>query len=211
MKRKAIIFGATGKTGVQICKQLAAQKIPYSVFVRKESAEKLSNNEGTLVKGDVMNPDDVNAAMKDGSYTDVVISLGSKSLKANTLRSQGTDNILIAMKNNKCEGTVHVISALGVGESWSQLKWSSKLLTNLMLKAVMTDHGVQEILVIDSGYKYHIIRPVGLKDNAPNGEVHVQDEGYLPSQAIQRADVAKYLVDSLVENKEGFSSICEKK
>ena len=48
-------------------------------------------------------------------------------------------------------------------------------------------------------------------DGNPKGVVHVQSEGHLPSQAIQRADVAKYLLDSLLEGRDGFSSICEKK
>jgi len=211
MNKKAIVFGATGKTGVQICKQLQDQNIPYSVFVREESANKLENSQGTVVHGNVMNPDDIGAALKDASYTDIIISLGSKSLKANTVRSQGTANILKAFKSNSSKVTVHVISALGVGESWKQLKWHSKVLTNLILKQVMIDHGVQERFVTESDCKYHIIRPVGLKDNEATGDVHVQADGYLPSQAIQRADVAKYLVDSLVSNTYGFSSICEKK
>ena len=74
----------------------------------------------------------------------------------------------------------------------------------------MNDHNEQEKCLMNSSFPYHVLRPVGLKDGASNGEVHVQNEGYLPSNSIQRADVAKYLVKSLLENKTGVSGICQK-
>ncbi len=208
MKRKAIVFGATGKTGVHICDQLAAQKIQYAIFARSESAGKVSKDQKTILTGDVMNPSDVKDAVSSDEYSDVIIALGSKALRGSTIRSKGTENIIAAVKEADISATIHVISALGVGESWDQLKWHAKLLSNLLLKSVMNDHAIQEKMVIDSQLKFHIIRPVGLKDGEATDTVHVQEKGYLPKEYIQRADVAKYLIDSLLENKEGFSSIC---
>jgi len=75
----------------------------------------------------------------------------------------------------------------------------------------MTDHNKQEKYLKSNSLPYHIIRPVGLKDGDSKGEVHVQNEGLLPSYSIQRADVAKFLVKSLLESKTGVSGICQKK
>jgi hypothetical protein len=65
------------------------------------------------------------------------------------------------------------------------------------------------MIVINSSKPFHIIRPVGLKDGASKGEVHVQNEGFLPSSSIQRVDVAKYLVNALLKDKTGISGICQ--
>jgi nucleoside-diphosphate-sugar epimerase len=210
MKRNILIFGATGKTGNQICKELQLRKIKSSIFVREESSKKIEPDGMRLILGNVLNIKDVQAAFKNESYTDVVIALGSKDLKKSVVRSKGTEHIIKAMEENQIKSNIHLISAMGVGNSWNQLKWHSKLISNLLLKSVMIDHQLQEEFVTQSSYQYHIIRPVGLKDGESKGGVHVQPEGYLPSNTILRADLAKYLMDSLEENQTGISAVCQK-
>jgi uncharacterized protein YbjT (DUF2867 family) len=72
----------------------------------------------------------------------------------------------------------------------------------------MEDHTAQENQVMNSSFPYHIIRPVGLKDGEALGQIHVQNAGKLPSSTIQRADVAKFLVDSLMKGETGVNGIC---
>ncbi len=211
MKRNIIIFGATGKTGLQICSELNSRNITTSAFVRGESSGKLNPEGMRIIKGDVLELKDVKAAFEKETYTDVIIVLGSKALKNSFVRSKGTENIIKSMELGHTKSKIHLISALGVGDSWSQLKWHAKLLSNVLLKSVMEDHHKQEEFVTNSPFQYHIIRPVGLKDGKSLGEVHVQPEGFLPVSTVIRADVAKYLVDSLVEDRSGTSAICQKK
>ena len=211
MDRKVIVFGATGKTGIHICNELELQSIPYSVFVREQSSNKISNSSIEVKRGDVLNSQEVENSFQNENYTDVIIALGSKDLKSVKIRSIGTKNIVNAMMKNQSGATIHMISALGVGNSWSQLKWHAKLISNLLIKSTMNDHAAQEKVVTGSSYSYHIIRPVGLKDGASLGEVHVQNDGFLPSNYIQRTDVAKFLVSSLLEGKTGTDGICQKK
>lgn len=210
MNRKVIVFGATGKTGIQICKELELNNVTYSVFVRETSSDKITNQIIKIKKGDVLNEQEVNRAIENEEYTDVIIALGSKDLKGSGIRSKGTQNIVKALIKSKCSASIHVISALGVGDSWNQLKWHGKLICNLLIKSTMNDHTEQENIVIENSNPYHIIRPVGLKDGESIGDVHIQNDGFLPSNSIQRADVAKYLVKSLFDNKTGISGICQK-
>lgn len=130
-------------------------------------------------------------------------------MKGSDIRTRGTENIIKAMKLNSSVARIHVVSALGVGESWSQLKWHAKLISNLLLKSVMNDHKNQEGIVTESQFQYHIIRPVALKDGNATANIYTNSEGFLPSNYITRADVAKYMVDCLIAEKTGFSSICE--
>jgi nucleoside-diphosphate-sugar epimerase len=210
MSGKVIVFGATGKTGHQICLQLESKQIPYDVFVRKSSAKKIANSPSQIKTGDVLNAQAIEAAFENETYTDVIISLGSKDLKSANVRSVGTKNILAALKNSQEKPTIHIVSALGVGDSWSQLNWISKLFCKLFINKAMKDHGEQEMLVTKSSFPYHIIRPVGLQDGEPLGEVHVQNEGMMPGYSIKRAEVAAFLVNSLIDGKRGFSGICQK-
>lgn len=210
MKRNIMVFGATGKTGSHVCEQLNEKNIPYSVFVRKGSSEKLSESPANIITGDVLNINDVGRAFDGEVFTDVIICLGSRDLKGSKIRSVGTKHIIDHLNLKESTITsIHIVSALGVGDSWSQLNWLGKLFCNLLIKNTMKDHGEQENVVLSSRYPFHIIRPVGLKDGEASGRVHVQNEGILPSNSIQRADVADFLVSSLLENKRGISGICQ--
>ncbi len=210
MNRNIIVFGATGKTGQLICKELSLNNLTYTVFVREESTHKIADSAVKIKNGNVLNAEDVQLAFENETYTDVIIALGSKDLKGSRIRSMGTKNSIDALKNTSSKSHIHAISALGVGESWSQLNWFGKLICNLLIKSAMTDHNEQEKFLMNSAFPYHILRPVGLKDGESKGEVLVQNEGFLPSNSIQRSDVAKFLVQNLLENKTGVSGICQK-
>ena len=72
----------------------------------------------------------------------------------------------------------------------------------------MLDHNLQEEIVTKSFPEYHIVRPVELTNGDLTGKIHDRKEGFLPGSKISRADVAKYLVEAMLNNKNGFSSIC---
>lgn len=208
MSKKVIVFGATGNTGVQICKALESHSIIHSAFVRENSASKIDSKSTEILLGSVLDSTQVSTIFKEQSFTDVVIALGSKDLKSSGIRSKGTKNIVDAIQNSGQQCHLHVISAMGIGESWSQLKWHAKLISKLLIKSTMNDHTEQEKIIKSSTFPYHIIRPVGLKDGAATGNTHVQNEGYLPSNSIQRSDLAEYIVSSLLNDKTGVSGIC---
>lgn len=209
MHRKVLLFGATGKTGLHLIKSLKAAKIDFHLFVREQSIAKLGGEQYDIIRGDVLDPQAVYNAVREHDFTDIIISLGSQAIKNAGIRAEGTKHIIDALKGNQKIAKIHVISALGVAESASQLSWLSKFFVKFLLKSVMNDHEAQEKIVQASGQTFHIVRPVGLKDGAATGKVLVQNQGVLPKNTIQRADVAQYLVDSLIGDREGYSSICQ--
>jgi len=81
MEKKIVVFGATGNTGIEICKELKLRNINYSVFVRKGSESKLVDDNVNVVFGDVLNPSDVDSLFNKNDYTDV-IALGNRNFKA---------------------------------------------------------------------------------------------------------------------------------
>ena len=75
---KAILFGATGKTGIEICKELERQSIPFTSFVRTGSEKKLPNKETSFINGDVMNPTEVKKAIDTHSaFVNIHVELTS--------------------------------------------------------------------------------------------------------------------------------------
>lgn len=208
MNRKIIVFGATGNTGIKICEELSKLNMKHSAFVRKGSEGKVTNKFTEVIQGDVLVKEDVNNALSKQSFTDIIIALGSRSLKISNIRSHGTKNIIDVLNENATSSRIHVVSAHGVRDSWASLKWYEKLLSKLFLSKTLIDHEEQENLIITNSGGYHIIRPVALKNAAPTGKIHSQSEGPLPYGDITRGDVAKYLVSSILEDKTGVSSIC---
>lgn len=209
MSKKVIIFGASGKTGIEICKQLNNANIQHSAFVRTGSEVNIKTQKTEFIFGNVLDKNDIEKAFTTNEFTDVVIALGSRDFKTSFIRSETTENIVDTLNKLSLKYNIHLVSALGVNESWVQLNWLNKLFCKLFIKNAMIDHGLQENIVVKSNQNFHIVRPVGLKDGEAIGSIIVQPEGFLPYNDIRRADVAKYLVDSLLKERTGFSSICK--
>ncbi len=207
--RKVIVFGATGKTGQQICQKLSVNDIQHFAFVRQGSEEKIKTQTTKLIFGNVLDKDDIEPAFMANHFTDVVIALGSRDLRKSDIRSKGTKNIIDVLNKLSATCKIHVVSALGVGESWTQLNWFSKLICKVLISNAMKDHELQEETIVNSGFEFHIIRPVGLTDGLATGKIIIQNSGILPNNTISRSDAAQYLVDSLLSDQSGFSSICK--
>ena len=207
MKHKVIVFGASGATGVKICEALAKFNIEHTAFVRKGSETKLTTPASKIYFGEVLNYDDVEKALKSDLYSDVIIALGSHSLKDDSIRSKGTENIVTVLNNNQINAKVHAVSANGVGESANGLSWFNKLIVRLFLKNAMKDHEKQEGIVETNPGGYHIVRPVGLRNYPAKGNVCSDSNGKVPKNVISREDVAEYIVNSMLQGIDGKHSI----
>ena len=118
-------------------------------------------------------------------------------------------NIVESLKSNSQRSKLHVISAHGIGDSWNRLKWYEKLISKLLIGKTMEDHELQEEIVRTNSGGFHIIRPVALKNDAPTGKIFCSNDEAMPNGSIARADVAKYLVDSMLNDTSGEDSICK--
>ena len=209
MNRKIIIFGATGNTGIEICRKLEENSLNYSVFIRKGSEAKLHTSDAQIITGNVLEPADVNGAINEYDYTDIIIALGSRDFKSGSIRANGTRNIINSLKSSGKKAKIHVVSANGVGASWTNLSWIEKLFCRLVIPKAMKDHELQEKIVKNNTEDYHIIRPVGLSNDTGTGKVTAEIEKALPKRKVSRANVACYLVESMIENVSGEHSICD--
>jgi len=193
-----IIFGSTGTIGKHLIKQSLEKGFQVTAFCRDR--KKLSEvNHPNLIKdvGDVFNINDVTKAVKGQDV--VIVTLGSGKNRKSIVRSEGTKNIISAMKTN---GLSRLIcqSTLGTGDSNNNLNFFWKhIMFGWFLKQVFLDHELQEKYIRESNLNWTIIKPAAFTD----GE---KTENYLHGFStsdksiklkISRADVADFILKQI--------------
>lgn len=195
---KLAIFGATGKTGIELVKQSLERGHAVTAFVRDPARLAIENKNLTFVTGDVFDPVSVAQAVKGQDA--VVCALGAGSeLKKTTVRTTGTINIIHGMQENDVKRLM-VVTAMGVGESWDTLSLLNKLFFAILLKSSRDDHETQEAAVKESDLDWTIIRPSGLTDTPRTGVYNVGENIPATTSKIARADVADLILKELEQN-----------
>ncbi len=186
---RVIVFGATGKTGQQVCRQALAQGYRVTAFTR--SAHKIDRQDAALevAQGDVMDSESVAAAL--AGHDAAIIALGSNGLRDRTTLSAGTANVVAGMCDHSV-GRLVVLSAAGVGESWRQVPWLPRLMFRTLLRNIYADHTAQEGLVRESSLDWTIVRAAILTDVPASGRYTADNVGRVGR--IGREDLAHFLV-----------------
>ena len=195
---KLAIFGATGKTGLELVKQALEKEYTVTAFVRTAARLTIVNERLNIVTGDVFDPETVTQAIDGQDAVLCVLGVGS-DLKKTTVRTTGTINIISAMRANNVKRLI-VVTAMGVGESWNTLSMVNKFFFATMLKSSRTDHEAQETAVKNSGLDWTIIRPSGLTDTPRTGIYQVGENIPATTSKIARADVADLILKELEQN-----------
>ena len=195
---KLVIFGATGKTGIELVKQALEKGHAVTAFVRDPARMAIEGENLTLVTGDVFDPASVNQAVQGQDA--VVCALGAGSdLKKTTVRTAGTINIISAMQKNNVKRLM-VVTAMGVGESWDNMSLFNKFFFATLLKSSRDDHEKQEAAVKESELDWTIVRPSGLTDTPRTGVYEVGENIPANTSKIARADVADLILKELEQN-----------
>ena len=194
---KLTIFGASGKTGVELVKQALEKDHEVTAFLRDPARLPVQHDQLETVTGDVLTGENIADAVQGQDA--VVCVLGSNDLKKTNIRSTGTANIIQAMKQENIQRFI-VVSAMGTGDSWDTLSTASKFLYATVLKSSREDHEAQEAAVKDSGLDWTIIRPSGLTDEPKTGAYEVGENIPAKTPRIARADVADLILKELEQN-----------
>jgi len=195
---KIAIFGATGKTGIELVKQALDHSHEVTVMVRDSKRLPTFSKGITVITGDFSNLDGVKATVQGQDA--VICTLGSRELYKNSgLRTLGTKAIIAAMKEEDVKRLI-VMSSMGIGESWNCLPTFSRILFKLVMPAAREDHEAQESAVKSSGLDWTIIRPSGLT-NEPIVTNYQYGKYIKPKTSrISRANVADLILKVVEEN-----------
>lgn len=200
------VFGASGLTGSETVYQaledgdsvIGLTRNPSNLKVPAGSGgdaagNALENPNLTMIAGDVTKKSDVDKVFET-DIDGVVIALGGKSSDVGeTMLTDGTKNIIAAMKEKGVK-RVAVLTSIGAGDSEDQAPFFFKVLMWTAMKKIFVDKNNQEEAVFNSGLDYCVVRPGGLTVDPPTGVVNViEGEG----GSIARADVAQFCLDAI--------------
>ena len=196
---KLAIFGATGKTGLELVKQALDRGHSVTAFGRDPDRLSIEDKRLRFVTGDVFDPAAVDLTVKGQDA--IICALGAGSdLKKTTVRTTGTINIISSMNKYDVKRLL-VITAMGVGESWNTLSLINKIFFATLLKSSRDDHESQESAIKECGLDWTIIRPSGLQDTPRTGVYDFGENILATNSRISRADVADLILNEL-EKKE---------
>lgn len=201
------IFGATGKTGLELCRQAHAKGHDVTAYVR--SAAKLGDLVGRVrvVKGEL---DDTQAIARAVEKADAVVSaLGTVDRKSNTVLSDATRRIISAMEAERASRLI-AITSLGCGVSRDQVNsLIMRLLIKTLAKEIWADKNRQEEVIRQSAIDYLIVRPGGLTDKPASGSWTVlrKGESHKGRQMVARADVAAFILERIEQGELGQEAL----
>ena len=143
------VFGASGLTAQECVYQalrdghsvVGLTRNPANVVIPKGSGgdkadQPLTNDQLTVIAGDVTKQSDVDKVFSTGKIDGVVIALGGKTSDVGeTMLRDGTSNVIQAMKNNGVK-RLSVVTSIGAGDSESQAPFFFKVLMWTAMKKI---------------------------------------------------------------------------
>lgn len=198
---RVLVVGATGGTGRQLVAQALERGLAVTALVRDPSRFTIAHPQLTVVRGDVLDRDSVDAAVRGQEA--VVSALGHKRYyPPNRILSEGTRNLLQAMETHGVSRFVCETS-LGVGDSAGRLGVYYTFFTiPVVLPFYYWDKARQERLIAASPVEWVIVRP-GLLTNGPKRGRYRHGHGigsFLWTVRISRADVADFMLNQLASD-----------
>jgi putative NADH-flavin reductase len=196
---KILLFGSTGGTGKEVLLQALEKGYFVTAIVRNPTKINIQSESLKVIQGDVLTSNlDFAFAEQDA----VICCLGAPANKAGTLRSEGTKNIIDAMKKANLYRLICQTS-LGYDDSIQVLSCTSfifkKIIVPYILKATFKEHHLQEIAIKQSGLNWTVVRPGNLT-NGKKTENYKSNFSYSDPTLkvkISRADVAHLLIKQL--------------
>mmetsp|Transcript_3829 Transcript_3829/g.5759 ORF Transcript_3829/g.5759 Transcript_3829/m.5759 type:complete len:279 (+) Transcript_3829:80-916(+) len=203
------VFGASGLTSSECVYQalengdsvIGLTRNPDKLVIPagsggSKAGESLTNDNLTMIKGDVTNPADVAKVFEAGTVDGVIIGLGGKTKDVgNTMLADGTKVVMDEMKKSGLK-RLAVVTSIGAGDSKDQAPFFFKILMATAMKSIFNDKNNQEAVVMGSGLEYCIVRPGGLTVEPPTGIINVIDG---EAGSITRADVAAFCLGAVTE------------
>ncbi|XP_029303015.1 flavin reductase (NADPH) [Cottoperca gobio] len=185
--KNVAIFGATGMTGLATVPLAVAAGYSVTVLARDPARLPADHKASRVVIGDVLNKEDVMKTLEGQDA--VIIILGTRnSLSPTTMMSEGTKNIIEAMK---ARGICKVVGCMSAFLLWDRSKVPQRM------AAVTEDHDRMYTVLKSSGLHYVAVMPPHIADDLPLTESYMTQENMLKGRAISKHDLGHFFVKCL--------------
>lgn len=213
--KKVFVAGATGNTGRRIVRALQLRGISVLAGVRsldrgREVFPDAAANQIEFVQVDVTQGADA-LARAMGADVDAVICAtgftpGWDPTTAWRVDRQGTVNLVDASRAVGAGRFVLISSILTNGAAWGQIFNPAYLVLNLF-GLVLLAKLAAERYIERSGIYYTIVRPGGLRNEPPSGNLVMSAQDTLASGSISRDTVAEVAVEALLHPEASFKTV----
>lgn len=197
---KIILFGASGKTGLELTRQALERQHEVTAFIRPTSTFALQHERLQRATGQL---DDVPALVNSIQGQDVVVSaLGAAHpFTYDPVVVIGMGNILQAMKSAGVHRLIY-LSPLAVKENRGEAGFFLHYIAPVLLRTEIRGHEDREALIKKSGLNWTLVRAPFLTLGPHTGQFKMgpdlQFHGFLPK--LSRADVADAMLQQLASN-----------
>lgn len=196
-----LIIGATGGTGRAIVRQALEEGHRVSAFARNPARVKERHERLTVVKGDVLDPRSLDAAVP--GHDAVLSALGHKRwVLPNRILSDGTSNLIAAMERHGVRRLV-CETTLGIGDTRGRMGlYYTLFVIPVIIWFYFRDKERQEALIRASALDWTIVRPGQLTNGRKrDGYRHGSGIGnYLWTVRISRESVADFMLRQLTDD-----------
>lgn len=192
---KLLILGATGGTGRGALKEARALGHDVTVFVRDPGKLSAEEQQGTRVVAGALPEDETSLTEAMRGQDAVISALGrGQSFKSENLIQRSVPVILRAMAQAGVRRLIFT-SAFGIGETWRDTPFVSRLFARTLLRGLYADKTIGEALIRQSDLDWTIVHPTMLTDGARTGTWRSGERLALSAMPkISRGDVGAFLV-----------------
>jgi len=191
---KITVFGASGKTGILLVYQALEKGHSVVAFARHAASVHITHRNLRIVEGDILDYEKVKEAVEGQEV--ILSTLGVNIRKYNTVLSDGTANIIRAMKECGVVRFICMSSAGVLGNDGGFI--FGKIIVPLMLRQVMADKKRQLEIIRSSGLEWVVIRPPFLTDSPKTGKYRISS-GLPEYRSVPRNDVADFMLKLMTD------------
>ncbi|KAG8257363.1 hypothetical protein J6590_052232 [Homalodisca vitripennis] len=184
---KIAVFGATGVTGLCVLKSAIEKGLNIRALVRNPAKiPKEYEHTVDVIKGDVLNVQDVNATLRGQDAAIVLLGMGN-ILGPTTVMSKGLDNIISGMKAERVE-VVSVCLSVNLFAEPEKVQ--------PMFPEIFAEHRRMFDSLKASGLKWIAVNAPLISNQPPTGYItaHTAIKGLT---SVSKYDLAKFFVDSV--------------
>jgi putative NADH-flavin reductase len=201
---KVAIFGSTGGTGRIMVGKALERGWDVTAAARSPSALPWRHERLRVDEADVMRPESLDAVVEgqDAVITSVSVGSGLKEgRKPTNLFSEGTRNVIAAMKKQQGVGRLVCLSSSAVEPDRALGIFFGKIMRPLLFKEMYEDMSRMEREVRQSGLEWVIVRPSTLTDEPAEGKYILGIDRIPKGWRIPREDVAEFVLDQLEDDR----------
>ena len=188
-----LLFGGTGRTGLEVAKILAGRGDSLTAVARAASNKAgLEALDIDILDGDALDRDAISAAFASKPFRAVISTIGGKRGQPGPRPDQQGIEYIVDIAKEKGVQRMLMVTMIGAGDS---KKVVSPKVIEVLGEAIEAKTRAEEYLA-NSGLDYTILRPGGLTGEAATGTgAKTEDHGVMG--VITTGDLARLVVECL--------------